>query len=765
MRCCKKSTESYVKCAKDEFSATFYGKSGFAIKINNINITPDFGKCFTSHYSKPVFSYGIRKGNSCLRRFAHSITPCLHTKFANIYDRRLKKSSKYRLNDKVEIINTLLELANKIDNKKILIGIRDELLAFDKAYIATMNPKVDLSQVKTKRRLEDFYICRGDYAIKKEDLDLARNYLSVLTSVENKLTNKLTDKAFVSAKEENKKRLEICEKIICKQNNRSTKHVCDALFTNDTKPNYRNLLGLIEILEAVAFKTQDELTNKKNIIFNVQVEQLIKEAKETLNKGNVITNNEELVLPEDIKIPFHLAKKLVNAIAKANPNKNKAVINRAFRKCYGQYLGKQKNLWNKLEKKMDLSNEKLGIFKSELTPAHLIPVLAESYKRDKIYGVSSMDQTNTKHACNLWASEFSVIKNKNKKTIEKTLFKCVRHGVNDPFYADENKRKSGAKNRSMEVVTAALELNREAVLKFLDGKKKPNEKYKLRISSTSLLSPSKGIGRYRKFEENQQAAFKELSSSKDLVIPFIDKHGKRQLIPVELDIATFSFGVNGFAKLKSTPGFIRNVFKAVNKFPCSDVSGWKFSDSRNSDEFNKLNLWTNEFISKHSDPSNPNMLKKIQRIKYYKEQVNDILMKKLHHKDKGDGYALPILVNLWANCIGVTPAFNCMSGKDRTGYLDASIKEALITQENFNKTYTAFSPLTHSRLAAFESALFASGNLEVQRACTGVSGYKVTEGLNKVGPIVADCRVRSNSDKLPIAVQPLLTSLSGAVNG
>lgn len=79
--------------------------------------------------------------------------------------------------------------------------------------------------------------------------------------------------------------------------------------------------------------------------------------------------------------------------------------------------------------------------------------------------------------------------------------------------------------------------------------------------------------------------------------------------------------------------------------------------------------------------------------------------------------------------IGAVPCWNCKSGKDRTGMLDAEIKREAI---NYHQGYSLSKPgakLTNEEKKLFQGVLLYSGNKEVQECNTGVAGNKVTKDL------------------------------------
>src|SRR5262249_16697 len=88
---------------------------------------------------------------------------------------------------------------------------------------------------------------------------------------------------------------------------------------------------------------------------------------------------------------------------------------------------------------------------------------------------------------------------------------------------------------------------------------------------------------------------------------------------------------------------------------------------------------------------------------------------------------------------GFKGAFNCMSGKDRTGWMDAVAKTFAIMAASNNGFYPSHAefmekPQRRQEFATIlEKVLLEAGNLEITEYNTGAKGYKVEEEARLFG--------------------------------
>lgn len=321
-------------------------------------------------------------------------------------------------------------------------------------------------------------------------------------------------------------------------------------------------------------------------------------------------------------------------------------------------------------------------------------------------GVCSWDTKNIHHANNLWMSTVSA----HEDGKDKTLFCGIRHGVLSPYdVKDPLLRQAGAENKAKEVLTAALFSKPELLTRALEG-----EAVNLKLVSVGLLTASNVLGKEGTMVEDQMRAWQSLTQPGKMIhLKIRNKDGELQTVKIKPEIAAFNVGVNELA-LKL--GF-----------------GLKTSDSYNVEALHQLlgndlrpeakpGGWVGDWLAQY--PDNYEVVNILAR------QIKDIWKNNLHHKDGGEPYKLAQRLAMLANEIDAVPAWNCKSGKDRTGMMDSEIKREIIC---LHQTHTLNAPGSlpdRSGQEIFQKVLLNSGNLEIQKQNTGGAGNKVMKNLS-----------------------------------
>ncbi|MFT8210154.1 MAG: inositol phosphate phosphatase SopB [Symbiopectobacterium sp.] len=329
-------------------------------------------------------------------------------------------------------------------------------------------------------------------------------------------------------------------------------------------------------------------------------------------------------------------------------------------------------------------------------------------------GIASSSSQETAHASNLWISALSV---PGEKGSDEHLFTGIRHGTLSPYglAKGSDARFLGAQTRAMEVVTAALFARPELLRDAEQGKT-----VSLNLASTSLVTG--GIGAEKEMMDDQMNAWRVLGSQQPLLVPLRDSLGNVYHASVNLSVAAFNFGVNEFA-------LIGNM-------------GWKQADRYNEVALKTLlgddlsvtappRGWVGDYLSKHSTTENA------QKVRILSQQLKAIWANKTHHSDGGEPYKAALRVSLLAHEIGAMPCWNCKSGKDRTGMLDAEIKREAVKMHQheiglLKQTSSVSVPgssLDRDEQKRLQTILLHGGNKEVQEYNTGVPGNKVAKQL------------------------------------
>ncbi|AXT48213.1 type III secretion system effector inositol phosphate phosphatase [Chromobacterium rhizoryzae] len=315
-------------------------------------------------------------------------------------------------------------------------------------------------------------------------------------------------------------------------------------------------------------------------------------------------------------------------------------------------------------------------------------------------GVCSASTTETRHAANLWLSEL-------KDDADQTRFKGIRHGILSPYgVEDAQQRQAGALQRATEVATAALFSQPGTLQQALAG-----DTVTLRLTSTALVTP--GLGGESGMLRDQVGAWRALTSApQPLTLHIKNADGELQSVRVNLEVAAFNFGVNELA-LKLGMGH-------------------KESDKLNLEALHQLlgpdlkpgtapGGWVGDYLAQN--PANK------KQVEIMAMQLQEIWAKQSHRSDGGEPYKAAQRVAMLAFEIGAVPCWNCKSGKDRTGMLDAEIKREAIAQHQGRAPSRPGVALDPEMRELFGKVLTQGGNLEVQAYNTGAPGNKVMKQL------------------------------------
>ncbi|CNF02271.1 Inositol phosphate phosphatase sopB [Yersinia nurmii] len=345
-------------------------------------------------------------------------------------------------------------------------------------------------------------------------------------------------------------------------------------------------------------------------------------------------------------------------------------------------------------------------------------IFPTSYKNG---GVCSADSGNSQHAVNLWVSNFSLQKNGRPEI----LLKGIRHASLGPHSVKISKEDSQliALERGREVVLAALFQHPEKLQKALNG-----ETVDLQLTSTSLLTAQD----FLKDTEGtqlaiQMGAWKTLSESKPLVLYIRDEKGKQQEVKMNLQLAAFNFGVNSMAFLPIFP----------NGFGIPKNKSWEVSNQYNEPSMKLMlgdNLdvfdpggWVGNYLVNTKNKPDDNNIKLVKELsRQLIEMWND-----KSYSNKIDPYKFVRRIVLLSNAIGVTPCWNCKSGKDRTALLDIEVKRELASL-HFNHSLSPSRELSADGKALYKMVALNSSNLQIQAVNMHTEGSKAFDKIKNV---------------------------------
>jgi phosphatidylinositol-4,5-bisphosphate 4-phosphatase len=322
------------------------------------------------------------------------------------------------------------------------------------------------------------------------------------------------------------------------------------------------------------------------------------------------------------------------------------------------------------------------------------------------HGVCSSSTREMTHAANLWTSD---IRAKAQNGLEQVLFKGVRHGILSPYGLEKGStaRVEGARNRASEVVLAALFARPDLLEDALAGKEVP-----LKLVSTSLVTG--GLWKERDMLDDQINAWRELGRERPLVLSLMGADGELHDVKINLEVAAFNFGVNELA-LKFHLGHTQS--DGFNATAMNQLLG---NDLR---VVAKPGGWVGEYLAREPKPDNAD------QVLLLSVQLKDIWADKSHNRDGGEPYKAAMRAALLAFEIGAVPCWNCKSGKDRTGMLDAELKREAVAMHQKSGLSTPGSQLAPEDQRLLQQALLRGGNMEVQAYNTGAPGNKVMKEL------------------------------------
>ena len=386
--------------------------------------------------------------------------------------------------------------------------------------------------------------------------------------------------------------------------------------------------------------------------------------------------------------------------------------------------------WDPIEKDVTFSLNGVALKgKSVITPAsHMGGAMTEIYKNGpKGYNCQSFGEAT--HAVNLAHSEFKVEINGQQQTI----FSGIRHGVHAAVAIESQRNfKAANSSRAKETLIAAFTSNPALVKKALAN---PSEPCKFVFNSVSLLTPDFARNIFgSKYEDektmlNAQTEAYQGLNGKPIEVDVTDSDGKTVKVTIEPIVTTFNYGVNwgGVGGLSALFG------------------GWGASKDMNAKGLVALNKFAETTlaelgakISQSTDPAEKQGLqKKADAIRTLLGQINRIDQKKTYSSDRHEAYKMASRIAVLTNLLGGVPAWNCKSGKDRTGMMDVECK-FLATLVALGKNIPEpGAPLTSEQKMLYRNLLLQSGNHEMQKYNTGVAGYKL-EGVGSITERIGD---------------------------
>ena len=430
----------------------------------------------------------------------------------------------------------------------------------------------------------------------------------------------------------------------------------------------------------------------------------------------------ELVM-NDLKAHMHAGKIAFEKAAFTND------IEKAIQSEMGKILNEGN--WDPIEKNVTFSIEGASLKgQSVITPAsHMGGAMTKIYNDGGPKGYNCQSFGEATHAVNLAHSEFKVEINGQQQTI----FSGIRHGVHAAVDIESDADfKAANLSRAKETLIAAFTSNPALVKKALDN---PGKTCEFVFNSVSLLTPdfARNIfgGKYeneKKMLKAQTAAYQSLNG-KPIEVDVPTKDGETVKVKIQPVVTTFNYGVNwgGVGGLSALFG------------------GWGATKDMNAKGLIELNRFANTTLAEiesqiesSADPAEVQSLtKKAASIRTLLSQINSIDQQKTYSSDGHEAYKMASRIAVLTNILGGVPAWNCKSGKDRTGMMDVECK-FLATLVALGKDIPEpGAQLNSEQKMLYRNLLLQSGNHEMQKYNTGVAGYKL-EGVDSITERIGD---------------------------
>ena len=425
----------------------------------------------------------------------------------------------------------------------------------------------------------------------------------------------------------------------------------------------------------------------------------------------------------DLKTHVHAGKVAFEKTAFTND------VEKAIQAEMGKILNEGN--WDPIEKNVTFSLEGASLKGlSVITPAsHMGGAMTRIYNDGGPKGYNCQSFGEATHAVNLAHSEFKVEIDGQQQTI----FSGIRHGVHAAVDIESDADfKAANLSRAKETLIAAFTSSPALVKEALDNPGKPCE---FVFNSVSLLTPdfARNIlgGKYeneKKMLKAQTEAYQGLNG-KQIEVDVPTEGGKTVKVKIQPLITTFNYGVNwgGVGGLSALFG------------------GWGTSKDMNARGLINLNSLADKTLSDldakikaSADPAETQSLrKKAGAIRTLLRQINSIDQQRAYSSDGHEAYKMASRIAVLTNLLGGVPAWNCKSGKDRTGMMDVECK-FLATLAALGKSIPEpGAQLNSEQKMLYRNLLLQSGNHEMQKYNTGVAGYKL-EGVGSITERIGD---------------------------
>ena len=346
--------------------------------------------------------------------------------------------------------------------------------------------------------------------------------------------------------------------------------------------------------------------------------------------------------------------------------------------------------------------------------------------------------------------------------------------------AAETMRVQASRGMASEMAVAALAADPEKLRNALDG-----ETVDVALSSISLLTPDSlrtlggsARGNERAMLNHQTEALRQLAERNPVELRVRDDDGSLRTVKVNVQLRQFNFGVNAGAVGRARVGPVSIPSQTPG---WRNLMGWGFAMERNNPQLQRLFGEANvrelggdvadrlflmrreaEHIAGEVDDIEDyiamqdgegtsdldqeaamqraelaSLNKRIESLDSAARQAKAIWASNDYRRGGGDPYKMVSRLALVGHLMGETPLFNCKSGKDRTGQLDAEVKFLATAADESGGRVPAPDESMEAWRPVRNDFVFNTGNLEMQRLNTGLPGYKL-KGVPGLANVIRD---------------------------
>ncbi|MCY4329349.1 MAG: hypothetical protein OXC48_04610 [Endozoicomonadaceae bacterium] len=340
----------------------------------------------------------------------------------------------------------------------------------------------------------------------------------------------------------------------------------------------------------------------------------------------------------------------------------------------------------------------------------------------------SSTKEDTRHALNLQQTKLTTASTaKDQPATE--LFSGIRSGTTAAQHiADRDERTKAADNWAKEVVTAAL-LNKMECCSQTREKVIQGEQVSLNLLTTSLLTADKFRHTTHLHDDElqqqreQYEALQRLMNSNKLLIIY-DAKGKAHQVKINLRLARFNTGVNKLS---------------LNPFFSTLLASWAQGDKYNAEALEELigslnpeaplGGWVQEWLDANSEHPKTDVVRQLAW------QLKAMFNHKMHHTEGTNAYKFASRLVMLAYLVGAVPHFNCKSGKDRTGELDAHVKALACEIEQTGKVPPPERYWSDEGKQLVQAMLYGAGEQEVLIHNNGNPAFKTYAGQAMQGDL------------------------------